>query len=245
VVANSERTQREVVEQLGVPADRVRVVYLTADGEKFRPASADEKAAVRRSLGWHPTRPYVAFVGSPANPRKNFQTALACWGLLARDPGWDADLVVLGDGRGMNAPAVGDGGRPRVHLLGLRSGVAQVLRACDALVAPVRYEAYGLAVHEALCCGLPAFVSQGAGVAERYPADLRGLLLPDPGDAEELAARLRLCCADLAGWRRRVAPLAESLRARTWDQVAGEIVDLVEATPPATAPLPSLAQSAG
>ena len=41
-----------------------------------------------------------------------------------------------------------------------------VLAACDALVSPTRYEAYGLAVHEALARGLPALVSRSAGIAD-------------------------------------------------------------------------------
>ena len=51
-----------------------------------------------------------------------------------------------------------------------------VFAACDLLIHPARYEAYGLAVHEALCRGLPALVSATAGVAERYPEDLGQLL---------------------------------------------------------------------
>ena len=50
-----------------------------------------------------------------------------------------------------------------------------VLAAADVLVHPARYEAYGLAVHEALCRGIPAIVSREAGVAERYPAALEPL----------------------------------------------------------------------
>ena len=42
------------------------------------------------------------------------------------------------------------------------------------MVHPARYEAYGLGVHEAICRGLPAIVSAGAGIAELYPADASG-----------------------------------------------------------------------
>ena len=51
--------------------------------------------------------------------------------------------------------------------------VPNLLRAADCLVAPTRYEAYGLGVHEALCCGLPGIVSADAGVAERYSPELQ------------------------------------------------------------------------
>jgi hypothetical protein len=80
-------------------------------------------------------------------------------------------------------------------------------------------------VHEALCRGLPAIVSAGAGVAERYPADLRQLLLDDPSSASELGARLVAWRLD-AGVAGRVAEFASRLRARTWDHMARDIAEL-------------------
>ena len=59
----------------------------------------------------------------------------------------------------------------------------------------------GLGVHEALCRGLPALVSRTAGVAERYPAGLNGLLIPDPDSAADLADRLRDWRAGLERYR--------------------------------------------
>ena len=60
---------------------------------------------------------------------------------------------------------------------------------------PARYEAYGLAVHEALCRGLPALVSASAGVAERYPADLAAAA------ASAIRAARRSSTARLLAWR--------------------------------------------
>jgi glycosyltransferase involved in cell wall biosynthesis len=113
----------------------------------------------------------------------------------------------------------------RVRFLGFRRDMPTVFAACDLLIHPARYEAYGLAVHEALCRGLPALVSATAGVAERYPADLGQLLLQDPASATELTARLSAWRAD-EGIAERVADFAARLRARTWDHMAREIADL-------------------
>jgi len=38
--------------------------------------------------------------------------------------------------------------------------------------------------------GLPAVVSADAGVAERYPQQLQGLLLHDPNSVSELAGKV-------------------------------------------------------
>jgi glycosyltransferase involved in cell wall biosynthesis len=96
------------------------------------------------------------------------------------------------------------------------------------VVSPTRYEAYGLAVQEALCTGLPAVVGAGAGVAERIPAPLRALLLGDAADAGELAARLLAWRAGLEAHRAAALALSDALRAWTWDHMAARVVDIVE-----------------
>jgi glycosyltransferase involved in cell wall biosynthesis len=107
-----------------------------------------------------------------------------------------------------------------------------VFAACDVFVHPARYEAYGLAVHEALCCGLTAIVSARAGVAERYPEPLRGLLLQDVESASELAARLRAWRSD--GFiRSRAAAFGDLLRSRSWADMGREIAEIVEGPQPA------------
>jgi glycosyltransferase involved in cell wall biosynthesis len=119
--------------------------------------------------------------------------------------------------------------RPRIHFLGFRYDIPQVLAACDLLVSPARYEAYGLAVHEALCSGVPAFVSAKAGVAEQYPATLQHLLLPNPEDAADISDRLRQWRKCIDQYRAATSELSRQLRSRTWDHACAEMVELIEA----------------
>jgi glycosyltransferase involved in cell wall biosynthesis len=94
----------------------------------------------------------------------------------------------------------------------------------DALVSPTHYDAYGQGVHEALCCGLPAFVTRCAGVAERYPEELADLLLDDPPSAADVVRRLRLWHGDRATYVARVAHFGEVLRRRSWADMAEDIL---------------------
>ena len=103
------------------------------------------------------------------------------------------------------------------------------MAGCDALVAPTKYEAYGLAVHEALCCGLPAFVSADAGVAERYPAELNELLLSDPSSVRELVSKLRNWRSHASTVKAQMRAFATELRTRTWDDMAEQLCVLCEA----------------
>ena len=230
VICNSQRTARDVTELLNIDASRVRVVYLAVDAQRFPQVTQTERAAARASLGWE-DRPWVGFVGQLGNRVKNFDTLYAAWRELSRDRTWDANLAVAGQGAELahwKSRAVADGLAGRIRFLGFRDDLPDVLAACDVVIHPARYDAYGLAVHEALCRGVPVLVSSAAGIAERYPPELTDLLLPDPDDAAALADRLRAWRRDLESWPARIAEFAANLRTRTWDDMAAEFVHHAE-----------------
>jgi glycosyltransferase involved in cell wall biosynthesis len=233
IFTNSNRTKRDVVEKVGISSGMIHSVYYGNDPLEFRPATEGERAGLRSELGLSPDRCLVAFVGALGDRRKGFDTLFAAWRLLCLDKAWDADLIVVG--RGAELPlwkerAAEGGLESRVRFLGFRSDVPAILRACDAMVAPARYEAYGLAVQEALCSGVPAFVSALAGVAERYPKSLGDLLLTDPEDEHGIAARLRSWRTHRAYFNKEVDLLSRELGAHTWDRMAERIMELAEAS---------------
>lgn len=230
VIAVSEQVKRDLVAAAGVAAERIRVIYHGVDAARFRPLGCDERAAVRHALGWPEPRLKVVFVGAMSDRRKGFDLLFAAWQELCREAAWDADLVVIGAGaetatwqkRAAEAQLA-----ERIEFLGTRQDVEKLLGAADALVSPTRYEPYGLAVHEALCCGIPAFVTRTAGVAERYPAELQDLLLETWPDASNLVQGLRNWRANLGDFRARVATFGGQLRQFTWQDSAREIVKLI------------------
>jgi glycosyltransferase involved in cell wall biosynthesis len=231
-VSNSELTQRHAVDLLGANADSAYFVHYGTDPGRFHPPSADERAEARRALGWtDPDAPVVCFVGALGDRRKGFDTLFDAWLRLRADASWDASLAVVGAGGELEAwrrRAAEAGLADRIHFLGFQPDVRRVLWAADALVAPTRYEAFGLAVQEALCCGLPALVSADAGVAERLPAAMHDLLIRDPDDAAELAARLRAWRGSIHIHHDAALALSEELRSRTWDDMARLMATIVE-----------------
>ncbi|MBB4638994.1 glycosyltransferase family 4 protein [Longimicrobium terrae] len=231
VIANSGLTARHAVDLLGAAEDRVHVVHYGADPDRMRPPTAEERTEARRALGWTDGRPVVAFIGALGDRRKGFDTLFAAWTRLAADPAWDARLAVAGTGgelEAWRARAADAGLADRIVFLGFQADVRTLLWAADAIASPTRYEAYGLAVQEALCCGLPALVSRAAGVAERIPAPLDGLLLADPDDAAELAGKLRGWREGMDGHRKAALALSARMRAWTWDHMAERIVEWAE-----------------
>ena len=81
----------------------------------------------------------------------------------------DAHFVFAGDGPqtdNLKAQIACLGVAGRVHLLGLRRDVANVLAGLDLFVLPTREEALGTAYIEAMAMGLPIVGTQVGGVPE-------------------------------------------------------------------------------
>jgi glycosyltransferase involved in cell wall biosynthesis len=231
IITNSAATQADVTRCYAVRPERVHTVHYGIDQELFRPTTLAERAEARAALGWAAERPVVLFAGALGDERKGFASLFAAWKALCEEPAWDVDLAVAGAGFTLPSwrrQAAEAGLTSRIHFLGFHGAMPQVMAACDALVSPARYEAYGLAVQEALCSGLPAFVTARAGIAERYPKSLHELLIQAPDDAAELCSRLRAWREQMEQYRDRVSDFSRELRAHTWDQACARVVELIE-----------------
>lgn len=229
LICNSRRTMREVCERLRVPAARLRLVYYGTDAQRFSPASGDDRARARTDLGWPADRPVALFVGALGDRRKGFDLVFDSWRRLV-DTGWDVHLVVAGGGRelrGWRQRAIDAGLDRAMSFLGYRHDVGVLIAASDVMVHPVRYEAYGLSVHEAACRGVPVIVSAHAGVAERFPADLAPLMLRT-GTVDELISALAAWRSNSRQWKDVAARFAPEIGARSWSDMASEIVDIGE-----------------
>lgn len=235
IVANSERTRRDLVDLLSIDPRRIRVVLLGTDPDTYRLVTPGERAPARRWLGVLDDRPLVAFVGSLGyGCCKGFDTLLASWRLLCNRPDWRGGLIVAGGGAlGFWQRAIDRLGLTgSVRLLGQTQRIPEILAAADLLVSPSRYDAFGLNVREALCRGVPAITSGQAGASELYPPELASLVLPDPEDVHDLAGRIRACLSGRDRLRPAIERLSAKLRAYTWRHMAERIVAEIEATRP-------------
>jgi alpha-1,3-rhamnosyl/mannosyltransferase len=173
IFVNSRFTGGEVVEQLGVPQERVRVAHPGID-PVFRP---DGEAA---DLGG----PYVLAVGT-LEPRKNLPALVRAFALLrARHP--ELQLALAGLEGWEERPLEADG----VRLLGFVSDeeLARLYRGAAAFAYPSRFEGFGMPVVEALASGTPAVVSSHPSLDE---ASGNAALRVDPDDTDAFADALQ------------------------------------------------------
>jgi glycosyltransferase involved in cell wall biosynthesis len=183
---------------------RVHVIHSGIDAEHFAPGPPDP--AVRGRITDDPDAPIVLVVAR-VTPAKGIDHVIrAVAGLpphlahanlaiagVAFDPTYERTLRQLGD------QLLGE----RVHFLGPRDDVADLLRTASALVLASESEGLGLCILEAQASGTPAIAYPAGGCAEVIRHGVTGLLakqgniqdlsrqlarlLSDPGLAKELA----------------------------------------------------------
>ena len=83
----------------------------------------------------------------------------------------------------------------RVHFLGQRRDIPDLLAALDIFVLPSHSEGVSLALLEAMAAGLPVIATAVGGLPEVVTDGENGLLIP-PKDPEALAAALARLLAD-------------------------------------------------
>ena len=230
LITNSNLTSRHLVEHLDADPSRIRTVYLGGESE-WGATTPEERALSRSELQIPESRAVAVFVGAMGyDQRKGFDVLFEAWRLLCTRPEWDVDLLAAGSGSAIEmwqARVAACGLEQRIRLLGFSRRIDKLLAAADLLVSPVRYEAYGLNVQEAICRGVPAMVSTTAGVAERYGAELREMLIEDPENAGELVDRLWAWRERREDWRARFEPLGKTLRGRGWPDMAREMAAII------------------
>jgi glycosyltransferase involved in cell wall biosynthesis len=115
-----------------------------------------------------------------------------------------------------------------VIFLGTSNDVSGLLSDADLLISPVRYEAYGLAVQEAVVAGVPPVVSRTAGIAPILEATMPELVVAEQENPHAWAAAIKGAFEQRHSLNKRVAELGARLARRSWGAMAAEIVEAVE-----------------
>ncbi|MBQ7317005.1 MAG: glycosyltransferase family 4 protein [Clostridia bacterium] len=176
-LAQKKMKAKEVVYVPGVGVDLTRFRSLTVD-----------KVAKRRELGIPESATLLLSVGE-VNQNKNHQVIVRAMAQLQRD---DLHYMIAGVGHKQDAlkqqaTALGIG--DKLHLLGYRNDVADLLSVADCFVFPSYREGLSVSLMEAMSCGLPCVVSRIRGNTDLI--DDKGGALFNPHKPEECVDALR------------------------------------------------------
>ena len=178
-VANSDAVREQTVRREGVPPERIRVIPNAVDVERFRPAAPGERETLRTRLGFPAAGPLIGCVAN-LRPVKGHRVLIEAFAAVcARVP--DARLALVGEGpleNSLRERARELGVLDRVHFLGLRQDVPDLMRAFDTLVLASHSEGFSNALLEAMASGLPTVATAVGGNPELLADEGLGVLVP-------------------------------------------------------------------
>lgn len=211
VTAVSEHLRRET-QRVFCPDCEIRVVYNFLDTKRYAPRDCGKTraffAAKRESV--------LAHV-SNFRPVKRVGDVVRVFAKVnATHP---ARLLLVGDGPDVPlAESVAEelGVRDRVHFLGQRGSVENVLGCADLFLLPSETESFGLAALEAMACGVPPVATDAGGLPEVVEDGVSGFLCP-VGDVDGMARAAQKLLGD-PRLRRRMASAARARAVERFDR---------------------------
>jgi glycosyltransferase involved in cell wall biosynthesis len=213
----------EVVDLLGVPAERVRAVH-----HGVPPVERGDGGVGRALAG---TDRYVLALGT-VEPRKDLPTLVAAFdAVAARDR--DLRLVVAGpDGWGLPAfeeAVTRAAHRDRIVRLGWVGAAdrAGLLAGATVFAYPSIYEGFGFPPLEAMSVGVPVVTTTAGALPEVLGNAAR---FAAPGDIDGLAEALSVVLEDPDVRRDLVDRGRARVEAYSWDRCADGLLDLYRAT---------------
>jgi glycosyltransferase involved in cell wall biosynthesis len=187
-IAITQATADHIQDDLGVSADKVRVVYNGTTLKDFEVPRSPDKLKLKYGIEGSP----VIGVMARLKPEKNHRLAIAAFSSLIRDY---PNAVLLLPGEGSLKPELKEmvvkrGLEKSVRFLGTVEPV-DIYTIMDIFLHPASSEGFGLAIIEAQTIGVPVIASNIGGIKEIIIDEVTGLLLKDCHDDKELYEKIK------------------------------------------------------
>ena len=222
VVTISQCSKRDIMEKLGVPDDRISVIYQGVEFDRFCPNP------LARSRGTVDP-PYILCVAGN-DPTKNIQSLIHAYSKLPHRILEEYQLILAGDlqrDRLLCETITQLGLEKKIVLTGIvpDERLVRLYQEAAVFVFPSLYEGFGLPVLEAMACGCPVVSSNLSSIPE-VVGDA-GILI-DPLDITAMSEAIgRVLTDSELAEQLRVAGLRQA-KQFDWNRTARETVQLYQ-----------------
>ena len=178
-----------LTETVGLPPTRVRHIASAVDQAGFV-SRERAREMLRQRFGVDLERPIIGLAGQLIT-RKGYDVFLAALpGLVREFPAIQALIFGRGpEAAALQRQAAAAGLADYVKLVGFEPGLQPVMAGFDLFVHPARSEGLGVALLEALVCGVPVIASRAGGIVDIVKDGATGVLV-EPDNAAALASAL-------------------------------------------------------
>ena len=211
LIVTCKKNKQEIMDELRLDEERVRIVYQGVDVERFSPSKCEGKR--------------VLFVGR-VHERKGIDRVLKAWVKVHKE---DEDAKLLVAGRGefeaqYKKMAYDLGLKDSVEFLGhvAEEELPSLYTSSSLFVMPSYYEAFGLVTLEAMAAGLPVLATDTGIAPEAIEKGKNGYLIDDENMADRI---LEVLASDkMKAMGRRSRQIVEERF--TWDQTAQGTIEV-------------------
>jgi glycosyltransferase involved in cell wall biosynthesis len=229
IITVSHYSKKDIVELVGVPEEKITVIYSGINHELFQPL---EKEAARTHLAatYGIEKPFIFYLSRLEHPAKNHVRLIEAFERFKAETDSAHQLVLPGaDWNGADAireraatsPVHGDIIFPGFVAL---EDLPRFYSACDLMAFPSLFEGFGFPIVEALACGAPVICSDTSSMTE-----IAGDVVPkfDPLSPNSIFQCLEKTLAE--GWseEKRQAGLAYAAQFN-WDVATHKTLQIYE-----------------
>jgi glycosyltransferase involved in cell wall biosynthesis len=228
IIAVSQATKKDIIEQLEIPSSRIHVIYEALPQETAQVANqlGEEKyEKIKHKLKLN--KPYLLFVGT-REPRKNLKRLIKAWDSLAKTH----DLIIAGeegwDETGKNKTTKEGDRVVKPRFLGKVSDQELVVlySEADCFVYPSLYEGFGLPILEAFSFGTPVVTSNVSSMPEVAG---NAAELVNPNNIEDIKKGIeKILNESEIKQRERLQKMIIRLQLFSWQRVAKETREIYE-----------------
>ncbi|HVB12293.1 MAG TPA: glycosyltransferase family 4 protein [Nitrososphaerales archaeon] len=226
VIVCSKSMQNDTVKEFGVPEDKIWIIPIGVDPEKFRRCHPD-RDLVRAKYGANKGDKLILFVGR-LTQQKGCEYLIRAIPQISKQ--FNTKLIVVGDGSYREelesiAKASDD---HKIRFTGFLpdNELTELFVCADLMVIPSVYEPFGVVALEAMAAGLPVVASNVDGLGEIVVHERNGILV-FPKDSSSIAWGISRILSDSANTQRLIVNANNDIRTRfSWDAVANLTLDL-------------------
>jgi glycosyltransferase involved in cell wall biosynthesis len=199
-IAIADQVEHALVDTIGPIGHKIVVIPNGVDISRYGPQAGDPDSADRKSirveLALSDRTRLLVLVGTFKEAKGHRYMIEAMTSLAPQYP--NLHLLFVGDGElraDLEAQAANAALDDRIHFLGSRHDVADLLACSDIFVLPSLYEGLSIALLEAMATGLPIVATRVSGTTQAIVPDEHGLLIP-PGDTQAIVKAISQLLSD-------------------------------------------------
>ncbi|AYF44187.1 glycosyltransferase, group 1 family protein [Halobacteriovorax sp. BALOs_7] len=188
VIAICEQTKTDLINYLGCPAEKIRVVYQTCNPRFYSPIPVEKQVATVERYGIHDK--FILYVGA-IEPNKNTMTLVKAYADLKKSI--NHKLVIVGNGgkykKQVESYIHSKGLEDRVIILSnvTNDDLPAFYQRSDLFCFPSFFEGFGIPIIEALFSKTPVITSKGSVFPE---AGGPNTIYVDPNNKQELSEQI-------------------------------------------------------